>query len=209
MRYMTVAFLAALMLVAPMASATEVRTGQIQTRTPVLGPIFGPSNPAVQNADTYVVALSPGMHIDATLTYTDTSGLPAPNDLDLGLGPPSTPPTPLLPPLGFPPDVPGILAWAELTAAATMVRATCGNFVAQSHTHGVGLGTETISYTVPPAGESGAYRLTVNGFLVTRDQPYTLTITVLDANNADVSSATVSPGTYTPFVRTSAACQFL
>ncbi|HEV8360578.1 MAG TPA: hypothetical protein VGR28_09005 [Candidatus Thermoplasmatota archaeon] len=207
MRTILAIVLATLLLAGPLAAASTVRTGIIGTQAPLVAPLPAvTSNPLVQNADTHTVTLAPGMRIVAALSWTDTSGLPLANDLDLGLGPPSAPPTPLLPPA----DPAGALAWTQLTVAATIVRATCSNFVAQSHEHlPTASGAEAIDYTVPAAGESGAYRLTVNGFLVTFDQPYTLAISVFDAGGADVTSSALGAQTYTPFVRTSALCQFI
>lgn len=205
MRTIVPIVLGTLLVLGPLASAGTVRTGIIGFQAPLLGPLEVTSNPLVQNADTHAATLSPGMRIVASLSWSDTSGSAVPNDLDLGLGPPSAPPTPL-----FPTSLQDVLPWAQLTAAATIVRATCSNFVAQSHEHSpLANGAEALDYTVPAGGESGAYRLTVNGFLVQTDQPYTLSITILDADGADVTASALGAQTYTPFVRSSAHCQFI
>jgi hypothetical protein len=204
MRFLLATGIALLLL--PAALATQVEQGTIAHNTSVIagGPPI-PSNPLAQNADTYNVTLAPGMRIVADLAYADTSGNPVGNDLDLALGPPSQPPTPLLPPT----DPAGALAWAQLTAAATVARAQCQNVVAQSHAHGLQPGGEHVDYTVPAGGERGVYRLQVTGFLLFQDQPYTLGVTVLDAAGNDVTASALGTQQLTPFVRTSAGCEFL
>ncbi|MCA1813461.1 MAG: hypothetical protein LC624_05870, partial [Halobacteriales archaeon] len=180
----TISILAMCLLLLPAAAATVTNEGQVQHNTTVISPLPAVnSNPLAQNADTYNVVLGPGMTVVADLTYADTSGNALGNDLDLALGPPSVPPTPLLPcdgagqpacadPAG---TAANLVPWAQLTATATVARAQCQNVAAQSHTHGVQPGAEHIDYTVPAGGESGIYRLTVTGFLLFQDQPYALT----------------------------------
>lgn len=166
------------------------------------------SNPVLQSSKNYDIVLHTGDSVSATLTYTDTAGGSVPNDLDLTLLLPSAAPIPL--------NIPPTAAQVQAIVASRVVRETCTDHAAQSAQHPLlgGSTTEQLSFTVPSGGEQGAYVLVVRGFLMTKDQPYTLSVTVT-SNGQDVSAAraTLDPqnanGGDTMLITTNPHCEMM
>jgi hypothetical protein len=201
MRILAVLAVVAMMaLVSPLANASTSFQAQLPGRVPlVTGPAFLPSNPLLQSAAEYTIAMVPGDRIVAHLAWDTASG-PTGDDLDLTLLKPSGAPIPLPIPPGVG-DVQALLASRE-------ARETCSDTAASSHNHQAtgGPATEDIDLTVPSDGESGAYTLLVRGWVITTAGPlYTLDLTVLH-DGADTSGS-VAPGVVTEFITTAPNCE--
>jgi hypothetical protein len=142
------------------------------------------SIPVLQSTDQYNVVLNPGDTVTATLSYADTSaGQLGGNDLDLTLLLPSQAPIPIV----LPPTQDFIVK----IVTSRVARTTCTDSAIESNNHPAAGGAfgESISFTVPANGEAGTYALLVRGFLVTVDQPYSLSLSVGDANGRDLTAA--------------------
>jgi hypothetical protein len=191
------------------ANASRTYTGIITATTPLgLVPASVPySTPVIQTTHQINVAAGPGDTISATLTYADTSGgTLGGNDLDLTLLLPSAAPIPIIVP---PPDPVG---FATVLVTSRVTRATCMDAAAESDNKPL-LGeptSESLSFTVPAGGETGAYALLVRGFLATTDQPYSATVTVTDSGGADVTTArTPALVTLTTLYTTNPHCELI
>jgi len=200
------ALVALFALTSPLASASNTYTDVMPGKASLLTPQLAfPSNPILQSSKEYDITAGVGDTISASLTYANT-GTPVANDLDLTLLLPSAAPVPL----PIPPGPDTILA----IAGTRVARTTCTDAAAQSASHPLlgGGFDESLAFTVPSGGEVGRYALVVRGFLMTSDQEYTLTITVISGGSDVTASRVVAPipfGPATTLITTNPHCQLL
>lgn len=216
MRISLLAMLVCGLMLMPNVSAGATFNDVIPAATPVVLttlPFFGPvlpqpiplSTPVVQSYDQLNVVLNRGDIVTATLTYADTSGGQfGGNDLDLTVLLPSAAPIPVV--------VPPTPDFVVAVATSRITRATCADTIAESDNKpaaGEGF-AESVSFAVPGNGEQGSYALIVRGFLVTTDQPYSLTVSVEDGNGrGDVTASRVTPVLTSSLITTNPHCELL
>jgi hypothetical protein len=200
-----VGLVALLALTSPLSSASASYSDVMPSKVVVLaGPQSMPSNPLFQASKEYDITANVGDTVSATLHY-DQAGTTFANDLDLTLLLPSAAPVPL----PIPPTPDTIVA----IAGTRVARTTCTDAAAQSANHpALGEPTdEALSFTVPSGGETGRYALVVRGFLMSADQPYTVSISVTAAGGRDVTNvvAPVPLGPATTLITTNPHCELL
>lgn len=194
MTKLILALVAALAL-APLASGSDDYRGALVAGYPVAGT---PTGVLVQNTDAYNVTLSPGDLVRASLSWVPAVNE---NDLDLVLLVPSAAPVPL----ATDPNNPDALAASATGFANTrLARQTCSDMAAKSVAHAGS--SESLSFTVPAGGESGAYVLQVRGFVLEVDQSYRLSITVT-RDGAPLAGATEKDNRPSAFITTAPYCQ--
>ncbi|HEV8361843.1 MAG TPA: hypothetical protein VGR28_15450 [Candidatus Thermoplasmatota archaeon] len=213
MRTLILSLAAVAMLLLPTASASLTFNENITASTVVVAATVPYSTPLFQSSVQYRFNLAPGDSLDATLTWSDTAvGTPVGNDLDITVFLPSVGPVPI--DLSTPD---AIVATVQGSVAVRVARQTCTDAIAESNNHallGDPQGSEAVSFAVPAGGETGTYVVLVRGFVVTTDQPYTLSVTVT-SGGADVTAARVVPfpglpgGQPTTFITTNPYCQLI